>query len=264
MGIDLLSLVDTDKDAVTGFRTIPLGYEATGSLHRRAQLSEGMLKQCYVLIVVDYPGRIDPRHTRALLDRAARATAVTIHEPIMCSVVRYVESCDWCVNAVTAPIVVDATPPRERLAFVRTHLSLNISQLATVFDVGRKTIYQWLAGDTVPRAAYQRRIKTLFDIAGRWSKVSSKPVGDLLQTPFNANTSLLDLLRLPEPDETVLERILNEVRQARDRAEQESVPWAKTVGEIAQERGVALPDEESRRSSVDGAVFRARIAGVRR
>jgi transcriptional regulator with XRE-family HTH domain len=265
MGTELLSLVDTDKDAVTGFRTIPIGYEATGCLHRRAQLSEGMLKQCYVLIMGDFPGRLDPRHTRLLLDNAVRATAVKVHEPIMCAVVRYVETCNvWFVGSVAAPAAADVALPRERLAFVRTHLSLNISQLAAVFDVGRKTVYQWVAGETVPRAGHQRRIKTLFDIAVRWSELCSKPVGDLLQTPFSANTSLLDLLRLPQPDEAILDRILTDLRQARDRADLESVPWGKTADEIALERGIPLPDEESRRRNVDDAVLHSRILGVRR
>jgi len=88
-----------------------------------------------------------------------------------------------------------AHSPAEMLAAVRAHLSLSMVDVAAALEVERPTIYAWLAGRSEPQERNRKRLHRLFEVARRWSRISSAPVGARLRHPAGDGTSLLDLLR---------------------------------------------------------------------
>jgi len=289
--LELISVVETEANDVTGFRCVPLAYEATGSQHRRAAIPGAMLTQWYVLGMLPSQSPRDlmvsairnaSRGTellqggsimRAVLEYVARlntAAQLTFSghpESAPTFVIKHEASSDWLppirgLETGEAPrlLTAEEVSVPSRLAFIREQLSLNISHLASILGVGRKAIYAWIEGSANPRTEHQRRIKDAYDVARIWSQLSNVAVGDLLQVPVTDGSSLLDVLRSSPLDSAHAQSIMLDLRASVQRREMESIPWPASPAEIARERGVQLPNEEARRRNIDAAVLRARAA----
>ena len=87
------------------------------------------------------------------------------------------------------------------VAHIRTELSLSITDLATMLDVQRPTIYAWLRGDSQPQQRNIDRLKFLYRVSNRWAKLAGRPLGRQLRHAFGENgKSLFELLKDEAPD----------------------------------------------------------------
>lgn len=292
MTTEMLSLIETEPEAVTGFRTLPLGYEATGAQYRRAAVPGPASGNWCVLVMTCAPNYPHYRSTAHTLQNVFNDVDPSPRGSIMRAVFLYVEAMsarawvqrvgDACsvhestalIQATSkhvARIATEASKSRltetfevvdvaERLAAIRDQLSLNISQLAKVIGVGRKTIYQWLTKEVIPRTTHQRRIKNLYDLALEWQGMCSAPVGELLATPVTNGASLLDALSRSSSDQdSLVSDIMQQLRAAILKREEKALPaWGKSGLDIARERRIELPDEETQLHNIQAAVLRAR------
>jgi DNA-binding transcriptional regulator YiaG len=106
-----------------------------------------------------------------------------------------------------------AHSPAQMLAAVRANLSLSMVELAAALELERPTIYAWLGGRSEPQERNRRRLQRLFEVARRWSLLSSFPLGARARHPDQHGTSLLDLLRSGRFEEA--ETRLDALAQAR-------------------------------------------------
>lgn len=83
------------------------------------------------------------------------------------------------------PVHRDQVPiaASEALAGVRSNLSLNVSELATILGVGRPTIYSWMTDEAHPRAANAERLSRLAALARLWETLSNLPLGGRVRQP---------------------------------------------------------------------------------
>jgi len=65
------------------------------------------------------------------------------------------------------PTAEPGRPPAEQLQYIRQHLCLTMSDLASLLGVSRPTAYAWLAGDE-PRGDNYTNIVRLSHIAGQF------------------------------------------------------------------------------------------------
>lgn len=82
----------------------------------------------------------------------------------------------------------------EQIAFIRSYLSLNISEASRIFGVQRPSIYAWISGESSPSDANQKRINLLYDLALNWKNKNNSPIGELRRLPLASNKSITDLL----------------------------------------------------------------------
>jgi transcriptional regulator with XRE-family HTH domain len=124
-----------------------------------------------------------------------------------------------------------------RLNEVRARLSLNMRQLASALHVGRPALYRWYEGVT-PNDGNLRRIKDLYDIAVRWSKLSSSPVGKNLVTPIGEGGSLVSLLSATQLEEERINRLLTTIlRSQQDQIDRRARSGYRSPSSIIAERG---------------------------
>jgi len=102
-------------------------------------------------------------------------------------------------------------PVPERIAEIRQHLSLNVSQIAEVMQVGRPAVYSWLNDQRTPRSTQQDRLSRLYTLATQWRRRSSEPVGKYLILPLDRGESLLGLLRKRDQDAGQIDRLLDAI-----------------------------------------------------
>ena len=136
--------------------------------------------------------------------------------------------------------------PQEQMASIRRFFSLNISDMARVLRVERPTVYSWLTGEASPRSANLERIGKIYSLAREWRSMSTKPIGAMLNTPYETNTTLLSLLSEDNIDETAVREMLEALNQALGR-----VPSRRGVAEIAKEHGINVRVRKLSKISAD-------------
>lgn len=87
--------------------------------------------------------------------------------------------------------------PAEELRYIRRHLCLNMSDLASLLGVSRPTAYAWLDGDE-PEEAHYHSIVRLSRIAKQFESLHLANIGKLLRRPVFDGRSLLDKLKASE------------------------------------------------------------------
>jgi transcriptional regulator with XRE-family HTH domain len=95
----------------------------------------------------------------------------------------------------------------ERIAAIRHHLSLTITDLGKVLRVERPTVYAWIAEASKPHDQNLIRISRIYDLARTWRSLSTKPLGELLRQPVKG-VSMLEMLTNEDLAETRIRETL--------------------------------------------------------
>lgn len=82
----------------------------------------------------------------------------------------------------------------EDLVQIRTFLKVGVSELATIFDVSRQAIYNWLAGEN-PIPSHAAKIKDLAAAADVIGAERIKITGNVLKRKIKDGKSLLEIIR---------------------------------------------------------------------
>ncbi len=82
----------------------------------------------------------------------------------------------------------------ERLGAIQGFLSLNVTEVAWVLNVSRRSVYGWLNGSN-PYSAATQRLAALSDLAMEWSEKSDEPLGTYVSSPVSEGRSVKLLLR---------------------------------------------------------------------
>lgn|SRR5208282_1588589 len=113
--------------------------------------------------------------------------------------------------------------PQEQIAGIQRYLSLNVTDLSSVLQVGRPTVYAWMRG-VQPQDAHFQRIEQVYRIARSWRAMSGSPVGAYLNVRLGSGSSLLTQLADENLDEGAINGSLAEIRAAlNNRPRRESI-----------------------------------------
>jgi hypothetical protein len=135
----------------------------------------------------------------------------------------------------------------EGLPAIQHYLSLNLSDLATVLQVSRPTIYAWLRDESTPQAHNMSRMGLLYRMAKTWSGMSQKPLGSYLKRPVVRGRSLLSLLSEERIDRGfVMEGLVASSRMM----EHEARTRPRSAAEIAKQFGLRPQSNHSQEESV--------------
>lgn len=93
-------------------------------------------------------------------------------------------------------LVISAQPPKtlkrfevltpaEQIIAIRSLLGLNVQELATILRVRRPTIYSWQSGAATPHYENGSRLRYVYELAQRWSRMCAEPIGDWVRKPLD-------------------------------------------------------------------------------
>jgi DNA-binding transcriptional regulator YiaG len=151
-----------------------------------------------------------------------------------------------------------STIPQE-VATIRHFLSLNVSNLATVLRVKRPTIYDWQRGDSKPHASNLKRLNGIYSLAEEWKKRSGVPLGDLLSSPLNDGSTLLESLSTEDIDPIGLSLKMQELVTKREKILAQKGPQVRSLSSIADELGFSPMSPEEGQRSIDGETLHVRF-----
>lgn len=86
----------------------------------------------------------------------------------------------------------------QMVSAIRSQLSLTITEVASILDVERPTIYAWLAERSEPQPRNRQRLREVIALAKQWAESSNLPAGDWVRREDETGTSVLQLLRRGE------------------------------------------------------------------
>jgi hypothetical protein len=92
---------------------------------------------------------------------------------------------------------VDVRSPAEHVANIRDVFAVNMSDLASVLEVTRPTVYSWLAGQE-PKGEAVIRIQQLSHAADKFNQAKIIRLDKLVHRPILNGRSLLDILKTDE------------------------------------------------------------------
>jgi len=130
---------------------------------------------------------------------------------------------------------------QEKIAGIRHYLSLTTTDLASVLQVKRPTIYAWTAGAVSLHRNHRARLDMAYEIARDWRALSMKPIGEGIREKFAGGAALIDLLSADQFDHVA-------IRSAMLRAKdfQDQMIRRLTVKEVAKQAGVKLASRSRR------------------
>jgi hypothetical protein len=137
---------------------------------------------------------------------------------------------------------------QEKIAGIRRYLSLNITDLAKVLNVGRPTVYSWATTPVNLHSNHRKQIDTVYEIARTWRALYSDPMGRLVREPLENGRTMIDLISEDKLDSEAVSKAMLQVRQLQSRMQRRL-----TVAEAAEKAGVQLASRPRRnwRSSGD-------------
>ena len=137
----------------------------------------------------------------------------------------------------------------DKIALIRSTLSLNVRELATALRVGRPTIYAWIAGTAEPQTLNRRRVDAVVALAREWAELHSRPLGALRREGGTDGRSIMDLL---ESDEIDVERVRSLLAAAARKLKGQAGA-AKGIGlaERARARGFELAEPPDAQRQLD-------------
>ena len=134
----------------------------------------------------------------------------------------------------------------EMIALIRSVLSTNVTEMASILSVERPTVYAWASGRTTPHGDNVRRLRKVFQFASFLMGKTSVPLGKSVREPSQDGISIVDLLS----EETINdERIYARLRIALDRIE--AAPKRSSIVDRAIKRGSDPSRGESKRDVID-------------
>jgi len=96
--------------------------------------------------------------------------------------------------------------PAEQIIAIRSLLGLNVLELATILRVQRPTIYSWQSGTATPHYENGSRLRHIYELAQRWNRMCSEPIGDWVRKPLDeSGLTLVALLSAEVVDERAIE-----------------------------------------------------------
>jgi len=95
--------------------------------------------------------------------------------------------------------------PAEQIIAIRSLLGLNVLELATILHVQRPTIYSWQSGTATPHYENGSRLRYIHELAQRWSRMCTEPIGDWVRKPLDeGGRTLAALLSAEVVDEPAI------------------------------------------------------------
>lgn len=95
--------------------------------------------------------------------------------------------------------------PAEQIIAIRSLLGLNVLELASILRVQRPTVYSWQSGTATPHYDNSSRLRYIHELALRWSRMCSEPIGDWVRKPLdNGGRTLVMLLSTETIDEPMV------------------------------------------------------------
>jgi hypothetical protein len=95
--------------------------------------------------------------------------------------------------------------PAEQIIAIRSLLGLNVLELASILRVQRPTVYSWQSGTATPHYDNSSRLRYINELALRWSRTCSEPIGDWVRRPLDdGGRTLVLLLSAESIDETII------------------------------------------------------------
>jgi hypothetical protein len=136
----------------------------------------------------------------------------------------------------------------EGLPTIQHHLSLNLSDLASVLRVSRPTIYAWLREESSPQAHNVSRMRLLFRVAKMWSGLWPRPLRSHLRTAVVEGQSVFDLLSQERIDRELVRRAL--ATCSRMMGEEAARPRPRSVAEISAQYGLRSQPKHLQEESI--------------
>lgn len=95
--------------------------------------------------------------------------------------------------------------PAEQIIAIRSLLGLNVLELASILRVQRPTVYSWQSGAATPHYDNSSRLRYIHELALRWSRMCSEPIGDSARKPLDdGGRTLVMLLSAETIDEPII------------------------------------------------------------
>lgn len=133
------------------------------------------------------------------------------------------------------PFLIAQFDVADAVAEIRSVLSLQVKELASVLGVERPTVYAWMRGDAKPQPQNRARLSELLKVAGIWKRLSDLPLGTVVRDELDTQgRSLLDDMRDDPLDFAKIESRMRQLHR-QPRAD-DSLP--KSILEIAKEHGI--------------------------
>jgi transcriptional regulator with XRE-family HTH domain len=104
-----------------------------------------------------------------------------------------------------------AQSARDQIRFIQASLGLTVAQLASVLDVERQTIYNWLQAELPPtlHARTRTRLTQIRGIAHEWNRRCPLPAGKLAVSLDVNGATLLKLLSQAQIDDVALRVVMD-------------------------------------------------------
>lgn len=141
--------------------------------------------------------------------------------------------------SITKP--VDVLSPSEHIKNIRDVFSINMSDLASVLDVSRPTVYAWLGGKEPKKEAIMR-IQELSRIADEFKQADIIRLDKLVHRPILNGCSLLDKLKTNEdPTEALTTLKMIAGQEAKTRPKQKGIgKHRRSLNDVLNESSVAI------------------------
>jgi DNA-binding transcriptional regulator YiaG len=101
----------------------------------------------------------------------------------------------------------------ERIAFCRSRLSLNMTQLAAALRLERQTLYGWVSGAFSPHPENEKRLNIIVSLARDWERLSREPIGKGRTIQLSNGKTLCEMFSGEEIDVFEIRNTFNELKQ---------------------------------------------------
>lgn len=155
----------------------------------------------------------------------------------------------YAVDHVQQESVDFAANVQEKIAGIRHYLSLNTTELASVLQVKRPTVYSWTAGAASLHGKHRARLDQVYEIARDWRALSTRPLGEVMRERIAGGAALIDLLSADHLDQVAISRALLRAREFQDQ-----LTRRLTVKQVAKQAGVKLASRSRRNWPSNGDI----------
>jgi hypothetical protein len=165
--------------------------------------------------------------------------------------------CDEGLTSVHVIVICPRRPERaaalhdtpSRITSIRSALSLNVKELASVLQVERPTVYAWMAGEAQPQPRNLARIDALWTIAREWEALCPLPLGALRTAVNQEGASIVGLLGASDIDSGLVTALLRKAATLVASAERR--PRGLDLRARAAARGVTLVEPPDAQREID-------------
>ncbi len=124
---------------------------------------------------------------------------------------------------------------KEKVSAIRHYLSLNMTELAAVLNVGRPTVYAWATAPAAPKSKHRDRVDAIYELARCWRSQSSTPMGSLVRELLPGGKTMVDLLSADELSSETAQKGMLQIKE-----KQEQIAKPLSLAQIAAGAGIKL------------------------